>query len=159
MTKIVSNTGPLIALASIGYFDLLHKLFGEVYIPPAVRAEVLDKNTLDALEGAAWVTVLPVADRIAVQLLRDELDAGESEAIILAREADADLLLLDERAARRKAKILNLSMIGTLGILLMAKREGLIASLKPLLDELLHVGFRMSDELYQQVCETADEKV
>ena len=89
MPSVVSNTGPLIALATIGQFDLLRKLFGEILIPPAVRAEILDENTVNAVTAADWIMVRTAQDEIAVQLLRGELDAGESEAIVLAREVNA----------------------------------------------------------------------
>lgn len=92
-----------------------------------------------------------------MKLLKEELDAGESEAIVLARESGAKLILLDDRAARRKARTLGLPMIGTLGVLLMAKDRGLLPLLKPLLDTLQQVGFRMSNDLYQQVLNSAGE--
>lgn len=157
MPEIVSNTGPLIALASINQFDLLKNLFGKILIPPAVRAEILDETTVRAVNKAKWLIIHAVQDRIAVQLLGEELDPGESAAIILAREMNADLLLIDERAARRKATTLELSTIGTLGILLMAKNRGFVPVLKPLLDELHRVGFHMSEELYQMVLQSAGE--
>ncbi len=157
MPEIVSNTGPLIALARIDQFDLLHELFGTVYIPPAVRSEILDPCTLDAVSGANWMVVCTTKDEIAVQLLKEELDAGESEAIILARERNADLLLLDERAARRKAVTLELTVIGTLGVLLMAKNRGLIPALKPLLADLRIAGFYIGEALYAQVLHSAGE--
>jgi hypothetical protein len=121
MPDVVSNTGPLIALASIGQFDLLRRLFGKILFPPAVRAEVQDETSVAALTAADWIVVQPAQDLLAVQLLREELDAGESEAIILARELDAELVLIDERAARRKARGIGLQTVGTLGVLLMAK--------------------------------------
>ncbi len=158
MPKVVSDTGPLIALASINQFTLLQKLFGKTYIPPAVRSEILDKNTLNAINLSSWIEVLPAKDKIAIQLLKNELDAGESEAIILARELNANLLVLDERAARRKAIALDLPTIGTLGVLLLAKKQTLISTLKPLLDTLIHAGFRMSEELYEQVLQSAGEE-
>lgn len=77
------------------------------------------------------MTTRAVEDDIAVELLKEELDAGENAAIILARERGADLLLIDERAARRKATTLRLTVIGTLGALLMAKDRGLLPALRP----------------------------
>ena len=157
MPDIVSNTGPLIALAGISQFDLLRKLFGRIIIPPAVRAEVQDETSVAALAAADWIVVQPAQDTLAVQLLREELDAGESEAIILARELDADLVLIDERAAKRKARAIGLQAIGTLGVLLMAKNKVLVVDLKPLLDNLRRAGFRMSDDLYHQVLASAGD--
>lgn len=158
MPRVVSDTGPLIALAAIGRFELLRKLFGGILIPPAVRAEILDVNTVNAVTAADWVVVRAVQDEIAIQLLRDELDAGESEAIVLARELNADLFLIDDRSARRRANTVDLSTIGTLGVLLLAKTERLVPVLGPLLDDLRRAGFHMSDELYDQVLESAGEK-
>ncbi len=159
MPDVVSNTGPLIALAGIRQFDLLHELFHRILIPPAVQLEVLDETTLKAITAADWITVQGVQDTIAVQLLQEDLGAGESEAIVLARELDAGLLLIDERTARRKAHTLGLSVVGTLGVLLIAKEKGLIAAIQPLLDELRRAGFRMSDDLYFQVLRHADEVI
>jgi predicted nucleic acid-binding protein len=156
--SVVSNTGPLIALATIGQFDLLRKLFGEILIPPAVRAEILDENTVNAVTAADWIIVRTAQDEIAVQLLKGELDAGEGEAIVLARELNADLLLIDDRSARRKASAIELSTIGTLGVLLLAKKRKLIPILGPLVDDLRRAGFHMSDELYEQVLDSAGEK-
>ena len=157
MPEVISNTGLLIALASIGQFNLLHKLFGTIRIPPAVRSEILDQNTLNAVAVSDWVVVCTTKDEIAVQLLKEELDAGESEAIILARERNTDLFLIDERAARKKAATLELTTIGTLGVLLMAKDQGLISAIEPLLADLRRVGFHMSEELYDQVLQSAGE--
>ncbi|GEM_PF-3474220 len=96
-----------------------------------------------ALTAAAWITVQLAQDTPAAQLLREELDAGKSAAIILATELRAYLVLLDERAATRKARALGLPVIGTLGVLL--------------LDSLRENDFRMSDSLYDQVLRDAGE--
>ena len=157
MAEIVSNTGPLIALASIGQFHLLQALFGSIAIPPAVRTENQDQISLAALAAANWVVVRVVKDRLATQLLREELDSGESEAIVLASEVDAAILLVDERAATRKARAIGLRTIGTLGVLLMAKDNGLLTAVKPSLVELLRNGFRMSESLCRSVLDSAGE--
>lgn len=157
MPEVVSNTGPLIALASIGQLDLLRALFGTVHIPLAVRDEIQDDVSVTALRNAAWLVVQAVQDALAVQLLTEALDAGESEALILAKELAADRVLIDERAATRRARSIGLQAIGTLGVLLLAKRQGLISALRPLLNDLRTAGFHMSDLLYQQVLASAGE--
>lgn len=157
MPKVVSDTGPIIALAHIGLIDILRKLFGQVLIPPAVHSEIRDETSTAALSDADWILVEEAKDTLAVQLLREELDAGESEAIVLAKEHQAVLLFLDERAATRKARSIGLQCIGTLGILLIAKEEGIVTEVKPLLDRLQSEGFHMSDALYRQVLRSADE--
>lgn len=157
MAKVVSNTGPLIALAQIGQFNLLQVLFGQVVIPPAVKTEILDEVSLAASAAADWLVVQSPTDLLAVQVLRDELDAGESEAIILAKENTAELLLIDERAATRKARALGLSVMGTLGVLLLGQKTGHLTTLKPSLEQLRQTGFRMSTGLYTQVLQAAGE--
>ena len=161
MLRIVSNTGPLIALANIDQFDLLHQLFEEILIPSAVRTEVLaggeGESGAAELVAAQWIRIGAVQDDLAVQLLRDELGAGESEAIVLAKEVSADWILLDDLAARRKAHTTGLRAVGTLGLLLMAKTAGHLPVIKPLVDRLRQGDFRMSAELYERVLKQADE--
>jgi predicted nucleic acid-binding protein len=157
VANVVSDTGPLIALAQIDQFDLVRRLFGKIIIPPAVRAEIQDEISVTALTAVDWITVQPAHDTLAAQLLREELDAGESEAIILAKELDADLVLIDERSAARKARALGLRVIGTLGVLLLGKRTNHLSTIKPLLDKLREHDFRMSASLYDQILRDADE--
>lgn len=157
MTEVVSNTGPLIALASIGRFSLLNDLFDRVHVPAAILAEVLDETTQSAVATASWLIVDNVSSLLAVQILREELDAGESEAIVLTTELNAELLLIDERAATARARSLGLKTLGTLGVLLMAKEMGKLAAIKPAVDDLLSAGFHMSSALYQSVLASAGE--
>jgi len=152
---VVANAGPLIALARIGCLDLLQTLYGQLRIPPAVWEEVLASGsgqpeavTIGALP---WIHVVEVHNVTAVQLMRDRLDAGESEAIVLALELNADLLLIDEARGRRVAEARGLNKTGTLGTLVMAKRRGLVPLVTPLLDQLRGVGFYVSGELHQTV--------
>lgn len=155
--KVVSNTGPIIALAQISQLDILRKIFGQILIPSAVQAEIQDEISLVAVSKSDWIVLSEVKDKLAVQVLREELDAGESEAIILAKENNAKLICLDERAATRKARVIGLQSIGTLGILLIAKENKLIKNIKPLLDDLQKAGFHMSDALYNQVLRSVNE--
>jgi predicted nucleic acid-binding protein len=123
---VVSNTTPLIGLASIGRFDLLRHLFGEIYIAQAVydEAVVAGREAGGAkreVSSARWIRTLTVQDRLAVEVLLDEMDLGEAENIVLARERGADWVLMDEKKGRRKLAQLGLQKIGTVGILLKAK--------------------------------------
>lgn len=158
---VVSNSGPLIALATIGRLNLLKELFGQVCIPQAVYEEVVvhGKGEPGAREvdETEWVKTVEVKDRLAVSLLREELAAGESEAIVQAQELNACYVLIDDRIARRKARLIGLRMTGTLGVLLMAKDAGLIRAVKPILDELRQTDFRMSSRVYQSVLTEANE--
>lgn len=158
---VVADSGPLIALALIDQFDLFKLLYGKIHIPKAVFEEVAAVS--GELPGASevikapWIQVSGVRDTTAVQILRDRLDIGESQAIVLSIELNADLLIIDEARGRRVVDAHGLKKTGTLGMLVMAKRLGLIQAAVPLLDELLTKGFRMSAELYDTIRELASE--
>lgn len=147
---IVSNSAPLISLSAIGKLSLLKTLWGKVYIPNGVYKEVVDfgegRPGEQEVRNATWIESKEVNDRLAVELLIDEFDEGESEAIVLAKELNADCVLIDERPACKKLFYLGLSKIGTLGILLLAKEEGLIEEIKKHIDELKSKGFRVSKQ-------------
>ena len=149
---VVSNSSPLIAFEQIGRAELLHELVGPVLIPAAVNREIGP-----AVSAPDWIEVRALTQPVASRVLRASLGAGESEAISLAIEAEARLLLLDDLAARRLAQGLHLPIIGTLGLLLAAKRKGLLAAVKPCLDQLLSYEFRVSTELYNRVLRDAGE--
>jgi len=159
---IVSNTSPIINLACIGRLDVLHALFGEMVIPDAVFYEITGvvPNAPGALDvrTAPWIRPYSVVNRPLVDSLRLELDPGEAEAIACAVEANAKLLLIDERRGRRVAQRLGLPITGLVGALLLARNRRLIASIRPLLDDLRQVaGFWISDALYYQAIHNADE--
>lgn len=101
-----------------------------------------------------------VGDSSRVALLSLHLDPGEAEAIALALERRADLILLDERRATRAARQLGLKTLGLLGVLLLAKRKGIIDRVRPLLDRLdTTTGFWIAPDLRLQVCRAADEEL
>jgi len=136
---VVSNSSPLIALERIGRLELLHGLFDErLAIPPAVAHEVYGN-----VEPPAWIRVLPVNAPLD-GTSSPTLGAGEREAIALAIERSATLIILDDLPARRLAASRGLSVIGTVGLLLVAKRTGAIPAVVPLLDALAAAGFRLS---------------
>jgi uncharacterized protein len=110
------------------------------------------------LASTPWIAVAAVRDRSRVLELCAEVDADEAEAIVLATERRADLLLVDERRGRRVAVGLGLRVTGLLGTLAEAKRKGLVAQVKPLLDDLrLRAGFWIGEELCAEVLSTLGE--
>ena len=116
---VVSNTTPLIGLASIERFQLLKQLFGEIRIPQAVYDETVvagreEGGAKREVQAATWISTLPVKDRLAVDVLLGELDLGEAETIVLAREIGADWVLMDEKKGRRKLAQLSMPKVGTL---------------------------------------------
>ena len=150
---VVADAGPLIALAKIGQFNLLRSLYDQLHIPPTVRDEVVTSKRgrpgAEEVDTSVWIHEVDVRDVTAVQLLRERLDAGESEAIVLAIQLAADLLLIAEARGRRVAEARGLKKIGTIGTLIAAKNRGLVPEVTPLLDDLRAAGFRMSEDLYR----------
>ncbi len=153
---VVSDTSPILNLARIGNVDLLWRLYGEILVPTAV-AEELAHNGVDP-SSIRSLTVQEALDHATVSLLQSELDAGESAAIALALEIRADLILADERRGRRKAIQLGLEVVGLLGVLNEAKRRGLIAACKPILDALTgEAQFWISSDLRDRFLRQVDE--
>lgn len=153
---IVSNASPLINLARINKLDVLRQLYGELLVPEAVWQEVVVKGAgqsgAEQVETAAWIQRAQVTNRALVQGLSQDLDAGEAESIALALEVKAQLLLMDERLGRETARHLGLRYLGLIGVLIEAKRRGLIDRVEPMLVALrVQAGFRISDELYERV--------
>lgn len=156
---VVSNSGPLIALSRINRLELLKHLFRKVYISKETYNEVVVKDKVGSkhIEKAEWINVKSIKDKSSVNILRIDLDKGEAESIILASELNADLLLVDELISRNIAEALGLKISGTLGILLKAKKSGLINKIKPNLDELRNKKVWISDEVYRKSLKIADE--
>ena len=148
---VVSNTGPLIALAKVDQLALLERLFGQVHIPPMVHRELLAKVGPEAtrLDGAL-ATFIRVSDRpqlsTEVEAMTRRLDAGEQEAIALAHTMGA-LLLMDDRLGRQAARRLNVALTGTVGLLIRAEELGLMPRAEPILEEMRQRGYWLSDEL------------
>lgn len=86
-----------------------------------------------------------------------ELEQGEAEVIILAKEKEIDQVLIDEKVARLQAEVLGLNVIGTLGLLLKAKKEGLLPSIRPLITKILNSGIWIKDEIVKGILKDAEE--
>lgn len=159
---VVSNTSPISNLAAIGQLSLLQLLYGSITIPPAVADEIAFVGAIytqaAAVPSLSWITIQPVIDRTLVERLRTKLDKGESEAIALAVELEAELLLIDEQLGRKLAWESGLEITGLLGVLVEAKSRGAIAAVKPLMDDLMvQARFRVSQKLYVEVLQLAGE--
>ncbi len=153
MPKVVSNTTPIISLLKLNRLDLLKQLYTQIYIPVAVYNEIKAGNTKQYycdLSTIDWIKIIEIKDKQAVKYFLD-LDSGEAEAIVLATEINADLIILDEKLGRFHAKHADLKITGTIGILIKAKKNGLIEELKPLLDELSHKDVWISEKLKREI--------
>ena len=149
---VVSNSSPIIALDSIGQLQLLERLFSKIAVPRAVAAETGAQRTLP--EWSESVDSAAVAEKPPRPV---NLGAGEWEAILLAKHLSARWILLDERPARKLALAEGLSVIGTLGILLSAKRKGHVDAMRPLLQRLDQQSFRIERSLVERVLHDAGE--
>lgn len=157
-SHVVSKTTPLITLGEISLLYALHELYGEVWIPDTVFAEYERGRTAHPqrpyLREFAWMSVHPVTKNSQIPT---SLDAGERDAIALALSIRAPRILLDERHARAVAIRLRLTVTGSIGIVLAAKRRGIIDLVKPLLDEIIAQGRFIGPDLYDQILRQAHE--
>ena len=156
---VVSDTSPVIALIRINQIQLLPALFQEVIIPSSVKKELdaarFNEAELTTYNNCSWLTEKSVKGKIN---LNSDLDKGEIEAIALAKELHADFLLIDEKAGREAALKEGVRIIGVVGLLLLAKRNGLVKEVKILLDALIAKSdFWISERLYNSVLVQAGE--
>ena len=161
---VISDTSVITNLVAIHHLCLLQQFYDLILIPEAVYRELADIDPPVpgpvAVQTLDWLEVLSLRDRTIADQLQNQfqLDPGESEAIALALEINADLLLIDERRGRAEATRLGLRLTGLLGMLVEAKQRSLIPSVKPLMDALIDTSeFRVSQPLYEQILQMVDE--
>jgi hypothetical protein len=149
MPLIITDSTALIGLDRIGHLDILPRFAPNILSPPTVVAEFGKRPD--------WLQVRNVVDSEVVHSIQIELGAGEAEAIALALELDGALLLIDELRGRKYATHMGLEVIGTFGILIAAKRDGILPAVKPLVDALIKSGFYASESLYTKTLLLAGE--
>ena len=161
---VASNTSPVCNLATIGHLNLLRLQFTEIRIPIAVKNELEQLPHPDAARDVqralteGWIKPQAVQNPTVVRLLQATLDAGEAEAIALALEVSANLVLLDEKDGRTAAERVGLRVTGVLGVLLRAKMNGIIHAVKPEIDALRsRARFFVSSELERKILDAAGE--
>jgi len=162
--RMVSNTSPIWNLASIERLDLLHDQCPEVLIPPEVFAELqlgsgypATTRIQEALD-TQWIQVKPLKSQHLKYALMLEVDQGEAAAIALALECKITRIIIDEADGRAAAKALGLQPTGILGILLRAKHEGKLESVKHDMERLRHeAGFFIAESLFQRILVDAGE--
>ena len=153
MRKVVVNTTPLIALSHVGQLDILKKLYGEIIIPKAVYRELsvkIESACKKAVDRSLeWIRVENIKNQMAKTMYKTQLHDGEVEVMILSKEIAADVVIIDDANAKKHAKYLGLPVTGTLGVLIKAKREGLINELKPILYQMTENGIYISQSLIE----------
>jgi predicted nucleic acid-binding protein len=144
---VIADSTCLIGLSKIDRLELLPALFTRITLAPAVWHEVVVQGTGRAgsaqVQNAAWIDVHKVQDTLAVEALRLNLGAGESESMVLARELNASLVILDDARARRTAQQLGLPIAGTAALLQRAQELGLLVDAAQAINDLRGVGFRV----------------
>lgn len=159
---IISDTSIISGLVIVDKVDILTKLFGKIIVPQAVKSELLlleaYKNKIKQFFEKEQIGVLKPTNKSFYNELFQILDKGEAEAITLAVELKADLLLVDEKKGRIIAKQLEIMITGLLGILLLAKQQNIISSVKQIMDKLKsEAGFWIGENLYDKVLHEARE--
>jgi predicted nucleic acid-binding protein len=147
--RAVTNSTCLIALERIGQLSLLPEAFAHVVAPPAVHEEFGSSPN--------WLRLLAPVDAALVAALNTQLGLGEAEAIAVATESPGSVLLLDDKKARRVARQMGLAIIGTIGLLVHAKKRGIVPAIQPILDDLQRTGFRVSAALRAEALRLANE--
>lgn len=154
------NASPLIYLTQVKLLEVLHEPGVPVVVPDRVLAEIGAHGASDpavvAVTAASWIQIVPPPP-IPQQVIDWGLDPGESAVLALALEQPGSMAILDDLDARRCAASLDLPTQGTLGLILVAKGLGLIAEVRPLIDQLRQAGFFVSPALAEQVLRAAGE--
>ncbi len=154
--KAVCDTSVLIALESLGKLYFLKEIFSETVIPEGVYNELKIEKTGFILED--WIIVQKITNIDLYRSLYLKLDEGESETIALSLETRPDFTLLDDKEARKEAGSLGIKVIGTVGILLLAKKKGFIPSVIEEIRKLEdRINFRLSEDLKQSIIQKAGE--
>ncbi|MBL7164416.1 MAG: DUF3368 domain-containing protein [Anaerolineales bacterium] len=164
MPKVISDSSTLIHLTAIGKLDLLREFYDNIILPTAVWQEVViegEKRSgaveVQQAHDSGWIEILEPSDQTLLRLLKQELHKGEAEAIALALELGADLVLLDETEARKVAELYQLQKTGVVGLLIRAKLQGNITSLRQELDHLQEGSFWINDKLYRRALKSVGE--
>ncbi|MBI2923415.1 MAG: DUF3368 domain-containing protein [Planctomycetes bacterium] len=162
MPDVICNTSPLSYLHFLDLLDLLPALMKQIVVPEAVIQELRVGRerglSLPAPEKLPWVTVKTPASAKVLPMVTD-LGPGETAVLALALEAPGSVVILDDGAARRTAMALGVKLTGTLGILLDGKKLGRIKQVRPVLDELQRMGFRLDTRTRIAVLSRAGELV
>lgn len=160
MSEIICNTSPLQYLHQLGLLSAVHKIVGQLIIPPAVVAEIEEGKVrgmdLPDLHQLDWVLVRTPQSQVSAPLVTD-LGPGETEVLMLALESPQSTVVLDDALARQFAETLGLRLTGTLGLLLDAKQAGLVPAVTPVLDQLQALRFHLAPHTRAAVLRLAGE--
>jgi len=147
---IISDTSCFIILTNIGELELLQKVYGQIVTTPEIVAEFGELLP-------EWVEIAEVKDKYRQTILELQIDKGESSAIALALETPDSVVILDDYKARKIAERLGVTFTGTIGVIIKTKLNGVIPSVKPIIEKIKQTDFRLSAEIESQALKEADE--
>lgn len=157
---VISNTSPIFYLHRLRLLDLLQKLYQEIIIPKAVVAELevgrRQGEDVPEIDSYEWIETRAIQSPQILGLSTD-FGSGETEVLALALEESESLVIIDEKLARKIARLRGLRVTGTAGVLLKAKQEGHIRAVKPFLDQLQELHFHLSDNVRSLILSKAEE--
>ncbi|MCO6476679.1 MAG: DUF3368 domain-containing protein [Phaeodactylibacter sp.] len=157
---VISDTTAITNLYQVKLLLIVKELYGQIIIPEGVYEELSRlSNQKRIIDQADWITIQKIKNKELRRELLKELDQGEAEAITLAIEIKSDLLVIDEQKGRKVSRRYGLRIIGVLGILINAKKRGIISNVKPYMDDLREkAGFHISEKLYSEILKRVDEE-
>ena len=157
---VISNTSPIFYLHRLRRLDLLQKLYQEIIVPKAVVAELeagrRQGEDVPEIDSYEWIKIRAIRSPQILGLSTD-FGPGETEVLALALEESDSLVIIDEKLARKIARLRDLRVTGTAGVLLKAKQEGHILAVKPFLDRLQEIHFHLSDNVRTLILSIAEE--
>jgi len=163
MRRVVVNSTPLIVLCNIDRLFILKELYGEIIMPQAVLDEIMvkeDSACNQILSAGDWIKVQSISREADKRMYQAKLHAGEVETMILAQEEPrADLVIIDDNSAKKTAMYLGLKVTGTLGVLLKAKKQGIIFEVKPIIEDMISNGFYIREDIKKLVLLQARESI
>lgn len=157
---VISNTSPIFYLHRLRRLDLLQKLYQEIIVPKAVVAELeagrRQGEDVPEIDSYEWIKIRAIRSPQILGLSTD-FGPGETEVLALALEESDSLAIIDEKLARKIARLRGLRVTGTAGVLLKAKQEGHILAVKPFIDRLQEIHFHLSDNVRTLILSIAEE--
>ena len=157
---VISNTSPIFYLHRLRLLDLLQELYQKIIIPKAVVAELeigrRQGEDVPEIDNYEWIETRAIRSPQILGLSTD-FGSGEAEVLALALEVSESLVIIDEKLARKIARLRGLRVTGTAGVLLKAKQEGHIRAVKPFLDRLQEIHFYLSDNVRALILSKAEE--
>ncbi len=158
--KVIINASPLIFLSRSHHLALLKSFADEAWVPEPVATEILQRGvediTAQAIQQTTWLVTQPV-DHIPTAILEWRLGAGESAVLALAAEHPNTEIIIDDLAGRKCAASLNIPVRGTLGLVLAAKKRGLIPKARPVIENMMRTGLYLSKKVLEQALERVEE--